>query len=271
MSKKGNSGILGTIVLWVIGCMLIVGTAAGIKYVIKTDFPDNSSASNSDIIPVTSEVDISSEDVISSEEPSITSEAPPSSEIPSSSEEEISSEVEVNPFDLLQPSVFSEALIYLEETPSYGPLSTTYRSSDSYGFLNLENRPFTFNSLKYSKLGTEEPYRYGIGFGFPGTITAAHTNNIFGLPTTYTSYLLQNFKVMNDAGITLSTEDISFETTAGSYALYWVYRSNDDLTWKHRSMNSDFNIPADDQFYQIGIAFNTSNKSNNLTLKQFRL
>lgn len=263
-SRKGNSSILGTIVLWVIGCMLIVGTAAGIKYVINTDFESSSDSLTSDIIPV------SSEDESSSEDSSISSETV-SSEIPSSSEEEISSEVEVNPFDLLQPSVLSEALIYLEETPSYVPLSTTYRSSDSYGVLNLENRPFTFNSLKYSRLGTEEPYRYGIGFGFPGTITAAHTNNIFGLPTTYTSYLLQNFKIMNDAGIALSSEDISFETTAGSYALYWVYRSNDDLTWKHKSMSTELNIPADDQFYQIGIAFNTSNKSNNLTLKQFRL
>ena len=268
MSRK-NKSVIG----FVFGALVIgaVGFLSGGFMNWKTD-----DWRDKIIPPVSVSEEPVSEDAVS-EDPSIeepTSEDPISEE-PSSEEIPPSSEEPINPFDSMVENSQGEYIFQTQE--NIAPLvQTTYKSSATSANLMLGpslDKEFTFNSLKHFKnvLDAETgTYELNLQFGFPTTITDAHTTNIFGLPGTYTSYLLPEYKVLNSEGINLLPANLGVSAEDAPKLMY-VYRSATSLTWKSLGVGNTLTIAADNDYYQIGIAFNTNNKSDNVRLSRVTL
>lgn len=171
----------------------------------------------------------------------------------------------VNPFDTLPVNNSNPGIIFTYSDEVITPLSAAaYRSSLDYGEVIFtgeegDQAPFTFNSLKMFKGDGGE---YEARLGFPTTINEKHYD-IFGLGKTYSSWLLGNYKVLNDYGITFSNENNSELTV--------IYRTNEDLEWRTIAHYELWEIEGDNRYYQFGIVYNTNSKSNSFILKPFTL
>lgn len=196
-----------------------------------------------------------------------------------SSDEDVTSDEPVpeNPFDNLVEGQRTE--FSFDGQDNISPLSqSSYKSSSSTMKLkpsNSQPNEYTFNSLKMYKNTIDVDngiFELNLQFGFPSTITEAHTNNLFGIPGfTYFSWILQDYKIKN-------VNDISFAPDQDLYgdldSFILVYRSSSDFNWKYfKPAHSDdyFHIEADNDYYQLGLVFATNNKSTNAKVSMFYL
>lgn len=186
-----------------------------------------------------------------------------------------SDSIEVNEVDALNSIGVKDYLSHnMEGYDSLPPLAkNAYRSSDNYGELVLNDKRYTYNSLKFNvETIVEDEGTYnktGIQMGFPTVINENHTNDIFITGFNYISYILQDYTIKSNDGIHVSPEQLNVKGSLNT--MFRVYRSNVDLTWKKVPLGSDLVIEADGNYYQFGIVFATNNKADNRVLYEFEL
>ncbi len=260
--NRGGRSIAGTVFLWFVAVLMIIGAAVGIKWVKNTEFNFNGTSNaetSTSIVPVSIPSD---EDVSSIED---------------SSSESISSEViiEPNPIDEL-PEVESRGKFITYGEENIAPLiQTAYRSSATYALLTLldnnnESTNFSFNSLKMTKVPDSTELR--IQFGFPSTLNETHYDQ-FGLGGAYSSYLIGEYKMLNDEGLYINFNDDLLTINEGYKAyFYFIYRNNENLEWQNvKATAEQLFIEADNLYYQFGLVFNVNSKSTRAWISEFKL
>lgn len=265
MARRKNDGIVGRILLWFVGAFVIIGTVAGIKFVIEKDF--GGSEEPSQIVPIPSETPPTSDGGATSDEP-VTSEEPEPTDY-------LESVAVKGPFEKVD---WLSHILNFETEINITPLvQTTYRNSDYHGKLQRGNREYIFNSAKMGK--TYEGQKLGLQLGFPTTLNDTHDEK-FGLSELtkkYTSYLIFDYKVKNDTGFEIRTDDSMLynkeELLEFSNAdIHLIYKTNESPNWNYVDLGSgEVIIPADDLFYQFAIVLNTGNKQNNVVIGYFDL
>lgn len=259
--NRGGRSIAGTVFLWFVAVLMIVSAAVGIKWVKETEFNFNGTSNAetpTSIVPVSIPSD---EDVSSIED---------------SSGEPISSEViEPNPIDEL-PEVESRGKFITYSEENIAPLiQTAYRSSATHALLTLldnnnESTNFSFNSLKMTKVPDTTELR--IQFGFPSTLNETHYDQ-FGLGGTYSSYLIGEYKMLNDEGLYINfNDDLLIDSEGYKAYFYFIYRNNENLEWQNVQATAEqLFIEADNLYYQFGLVFNVNSKSTKALISGFKL
>lgn len=259
---RRNDGVASRILLWFFAGLMVVATAAGIKFVLENDI--GGGGSSSQIVPIPSEPPISS-----SEEP------------PSSSEEEPPVVEEMpNPLDmnLVDPNNRGQANINLITKPI--GMTNAYRDFDGEIIGNLikdDNEeiylPIKSNSIKWD-VATN-----GFTLGFSSTHSVEENGtyeefyyNYEGDKRTYASALIFDFTMIHGIDIVggFSASELGTNTNLNLF-----YRESIEEGWmnykeqtKADEYSHDFDVSAEfhNQDVQFAIVFQSNSKSNKINL-----